>query len=286
MLLAYTMPSATIGLGGTASWVSADAGASLLDEKPASRSRLAHGWELPLLSSQFASLVLTFDGAQIVHVVGLLSLSSVPPGAVVHIFGRRLVDGARTYTFGGANTGQVAEFADGTRGVWIVLPSSAEAVTELEFRIFNSDGGGSWGTPGGLIDVGEVVAMPAVEIPIDAGMQISRIDPSVRTRTRGSQLATVPRPSYRQCAVTASISTDSVALYGGLGGTDWTRIIAAIGGGRRCVAIPRWKTGGVVAPSKVNAFAMYAEAEVGELKHLRGPFWNFEATFREIPSIA
>lgn len=286
MLLAYSMPSATIGLGGTASWVSADGGASLLDGKPASRSRLAHGWVLPLLSSQFASLVLTFAGAQVVRVVGLLSLAGVPSGAVVHVLGRRLVDGARTYTFGGANTAQVAEFADGTRGVWIVLPASVDAVTELEVRIYNSDGGGSWGTPGGLIDVGEIVAMPAVEIPIDAGMQISRIDPSIKTRTRGSQLATVPRPSYRQCSVTASIDRAEVALYGGLGGTDWSSIVAAISGGRRCVAIPRWKTGGVVAPAKVNAFAMYAEAEVAELKHLRGPFWNFEAVFREIPSIA
>jgi hypothetical protein len=285
MLIGYSMPAATISTGSTASWVSDDDGEAMLDGKPARRTRIAHGWEIPLTSSQYVPLVLQFSGAEPIRIVGLLGLVGVAVGGLVELYGRRSGDAGRTYTFGGGNTGQVVQFADGSYGVWIVLGAAAAAVTELEARVVNSDGGAAWGTPGGTFDVGEFVAMPAIDVGIRDGWAISTVDPTAFQWTRGSQRVGVARRSYRQLSATITPRATADVRGGGLtGGTDLERVAAAMAGNARAVCIPQWRTAGVQDNALIQRTAVYGSAsEVPAAVNVSGGYFEASLVLDEVP---
>lgn len=256
------MPVPTaIALAG-ATWLTADEGAALVDGKPARVARLQ--------VTTTPAITLSFAAAFTPRIIGVLGLRGVAPGAAVTATAGGVALG------GNAATQTAVRFADGTIGAWIVTGGTV-ATDELTITIAGA----------GVVDIGEVVAMPAVDIPIDAGWSQMLIDPTEALRGRGSQVSQTPRPAYRELAVTFSLATEAAVRYGGLpGGMDWERLTAALAGRQRCVAIPRWKgPGAAVDAAKLQAHAMYGIAsEIGETQHRRGPFWSKTMRFEEIPA--
>lgn len=288
MKIGYSMPKpSAIALSGGAgaAWLTNDGGGACFDGKPARRARLQ--WRDDAVPAIAHTVSITLDIASTkVGVTGVLGLRNVPAGTRLEIYGKRPADADTTYDFEGQNTGVVLQFADGTFGAWFLLPDAAEAVTRVEFRIFNDAGGATWATAATTVDVGELVAMPVLHIDIDAGWAQPRMDPSQVSRSRASQVSAVPFAGYRELNCTYSQTTEAKVRYGGLpGGMDWTRLDTALMGAQRCVVVPRWKTGGAVDPAKVNAHAMYGiAAELGEIQHITGPFWRRAARFQEVPA--
>lgn len=255
------MPAVTnIALtGGT--WLTADGGAALVDGKPARVARLQ--------ASGTPAIALTFASSFVPRIIGVLGLRGVAPGAAVRVTSPAGLGG-------NAGTATAVRFADGTVGTWIVTAGTVSTAA-LTVSIAGS----------GQVDVGEIAAMPAVEIPIDAGWSQVLIDPSEIHRSRSGQVAATPRPAYRDLQVVYSLAKDHQVRGGGLaGGLDWEQLATRISGGRRCVAVPRWRTAGALDPSKVNRTAMYGiAAELGEIEHVRGPWWRQAAAFQEIPAL-
>lgn len=292
MLIAYSMPeitSVTLS-GGSATWLTADDGAACVDGKPARRARFQWRDEASPLPAHRVSITLAFALTQ-VRVCALLGLVGVPEGTVVHVLGRDFDDAGTTYDFGGggANVATVRRFADGTYGCWWVLPTTATTVREVEFRIYNDDTGATWADANSVVDVGEIVVMPAVDVKIDRGWTMAQVDPSVVGTTVGSQVSVIQRTPYRELEVTFSLAQESAVRLGGLAnGMDWERLGAALAGGRRCCAIPRWETlvgSGAVDGDKLHANAIYGVAiATGPTAHLRGPWWHRPLGFREIPA--
>jgi len=291
MLIGHSMPKVTgisqyagAGAAGSA-WLTSDNGSAAIDGKPARRSRLQWITTAPAIG-HYVGIPLDLAAASAIRVVAFLGLKNVPVGTKVMVFGKRTGDAATTDNFTGGNQGSVVQFADGTLGVWIVLPEAAEPVVRIEFRIYNDKAGATWATAATTIDVGELVAMPALEIDIDAGWSQPRIDPSLFNRSRSAQVSTVPVTGYRELSCTYSQAAEAKVRYGGLpGGMDWTRLDAALVAGQRCVVIPRWKTAGAPDPAKANAHAMYGIAvELGEIQHVGGPYWRRAARFQEVPA--
>lgn len=282
------MPPVTqIALSGGAgfAWLTSDNGSACYDEKPARRSRLR--WRDDGVPAIAHTVSITVDiPSTKVGIVGVLGLRSVPAGAKLEVYGKRAADAGTTYNFTGQNTGTVQKFADGTYGAWFLLPDAAEAVTKVEFRFYNDVAGATWATAATTVDIGELVAMPVLDIDIDAGWTQPHIDPSQITRSRAAQVSAVAVTGYRELACTYSQALEAKVRYGGLtGGMDWTRLDTALMAGQRCVVVPRWKTAGLVDPAKVNAHAMYGIAiELGEIQHVTGPYWRRAARFQEVPA--
>lgn len=290
MLIGYSMPAVSaIALSGGAgyAWLTSDNGSACYDGKPARRARLR--WRNDAVPAIGHTLSITLDIASTpLRVVAALGLKNVPAGAKVEVYGKRAADAGTTYNFGGSNTGTVVKLADGSFAAWFVLPATATAVEKIEFRIFNDVAGVTWATAATTVDVGELVAMPAVDIKIDAGWSQPFVDPTQTSSTRGSQVTAVPLTAYRELAGTFSLSAETTVRYAALANSmDWDRLAIALSGARRCVAIPRWETvggNGVVSSSKLNAHAMYGVAtEIGDSAHVRGPWWQKAMKFREIP---
>lgn len=287
MLIGYSMPVAsavTLGAGTdpAPAWLTADAGAACTDGKPARKARFQWNSNAIPAIGQYVQVLLTIPLTS-PRVCAILGLANVPAGTVLALYGKRAGDAAPTWNFGGGNTGTVQRFADGTFGCWFVLPAGAEAVTQIAFRIFNNNAGATWATPATTVDVGELVAMPGVEIKVDVDYSIARIDPSQTTSSRAAQLNTVARSSYRELACTFSPDPagESAVRFGGLAnGMDWESLASVLTAGGRCAVIPRW-----ASDARIQATAQYGIAsEIGETVHLRGPFWNKPMKFREIPS--
>lgn len=292
MLIAYTpqdgsaaVTAIVLGAGsGTGQdWLTSDDGAACFDGKPARKARFLWRNDASPTTAHYVQVVATLAALTPVRVIALLGLANVPAGVSVEVYGKRAGDAGASWNFGGQNTGTVVQFADGTFGCWIVLPDGAEAVTQIAYRLLNDNGGSTWATAATQVDVGELVGLPAVEVPIDAGWTQVLLDPSVRSDTRGSQVNIDSRAPYRVLASTFSPSGSGEApvRFGGLAnGMDWERLATAVAGGGRCAVIPRW-----ASTARIQATAQYGiAAEIGATEHIRGPFWRKQMTFREIPS--
>jgi hypothetical protein len=263
MLIAHSMPAVT-GLDLTgATWLTADGGTALHDGKPARVARLQ--------ATSAPSITASFGAAFKPRVIGLLGLRGIAPGTIITAKG---ADGSALG--GNAGSQPVVRFADGTLGAWIVTDGTVSTAS-LVVTIAGT----------GQIDIGELVAMPAADIAIDAGWVQALIDPTEALRGRGSQVSQTARPAYRELSVAFSLAPEAAVRYGGLpDGMDWERLAAALSGRQRCVPIPRWKgQGGTVDATKLQAHAMYGIAsEIGETRHMRGPFWAKTMRFEEIPA--
>lgn len=286
MLLAYSMPlPSAVALSGNAgsSWLTADAGAACYDGKPARKSRLCWCSDVVPDTADYVQVDLTIASTPL-RVCAILGLTGVPAGAVVHVYGKRPADGAATWNFGGDNTATVVQFADGTFGAWFVLPAAAAAVTKIGFRFYNDVAGDTWATAATAIDIGELVAMPAVDVPIDKGWTQQLVDPSTRATTRFSAPATNVRVPYRVlgCVFSQSPAGEAPVRFGGLAnGMDWEKLAAAFAGDARCAAIPRWADS-----ARIHATAQYGICTgIGATQHISGPFWRKEMTFQEVPAI-
>jgi hypothetical protein len=288
MKLGYTTddskPTAIALSGGAGyAWLTSDNGTACYDGKPARKSRFRWRNDAVPAIAHTVALTLTLAAATPVGICAVLGLANVPAGVQVKVFGKRAGDAGPTWDFGGQNTATVVQFADGTFGAWFVLPDGAAAVTQVAFTFYNNNAGATWATAATTVDVGELVALPAVEIPIDKGWTQQLVDPSARSMTRGSQVAVDPRTPYRllQCAFSPSPAGEAPVRFGGLAnGMDWDKVGAAVAGGGRCVVIPR-----SAAADRINATAQYGIcSSVGATQHLTGPLWRKEMAFQELPA--
>lgn len=283
MRLGYSppVPTADALVGGAgASWLTADGAAACYDDNPARKARLQWRNDAVPAIAHYVEVDFTIPSTPL-GICAILGLTGVPAGAVVHVYGKRAADAGVTWDFGGQNTATVVQFADGTYGAWFVLPAGAAAVEKVGFRFYNNAAGATWATAATTIDIGELAAMPAVEIPIDRGWSQQRMDPSTRSLSRGSAPITNNRRPYRELRCVFSRAPEASVRFGGLAnGMDWDRLEAALGGNARCVVIPR-----AADQARINATAQYGIAgSIGATQHLSGPFWSKEMTFQEVPA--
>lgn len=289
MLIGYSMPAVTaIALSGGAgyAWLTSDNGSACYDGKPARRARLR--WRNDAVPAIGHTLSITLDIASTpLRVVAALGLKNVPAGAKVEVYGKRAADAGNTYNFGGSNIGTVVKLADGSFAAWFVLPATATAVEKIEFRFFNDAAGVTWATAVTTVDIGELVAMPAVDVDIEPEWAVEPVDPSQSSLSLAAQPSTVRRQAYRR--LECSITPDGVAKAraGGLAnGMDWSRLQVAMFGDARVVGIPRLLTpAGTVDTAELHRTALYGTARIGATGHLGGDYYAASATFQEVPAL-
>lgn len=261
MLIGYSMPVPTgIALAGAA-WLTADEGGALVDGKPARVARLQ--------ATTTPAITLTFAAAFVPRIIGVLGLRGVAPGVAV--------TASAAVALGGNSATQTAvRFADGTVGAWIVTDGTV-ATSELTITIAGA----------GEVDVGEVVAMPGVDVDHNRDWSSGYVDPTEVVLSRASQPSHVVRQPYR--TLTATLTPEAVAKVraGALeGGMDWQQLRSVLAGARRAVAVPRWRQpqGGVDA-MEVQATALYGICKLPSIEHLGGNYYDAALEFQEIPAL-
>lgn len=277
MLIGYSQPaiSGAVGITG-ATWLTADGGAALFDGRPTRRARLQWGAGTPTLG-QYVSITATFAAATPLRILALLG-STLPVGCRVDFLGAG-GDGLGGF----CDDARTVRMPDGTVGVWGVARADDPAETGIEVRIYNDANGATWASSGTIVDIGEILSMPGVEIPIDVGHAMATIDPTEVELTRNGHPNAVPRSAYRQLSCTFSPLPSGAASVrdGGLAnGMDWDKLSAALRGRARCAAIALVKT-----RERVQSTALYAiAAEIGETQQQRGQFFRKTMLFQEIPA--
>lgn len=266
MLIAYGQPAdiiATVDRGTAANLP------ALIDGQPASIARLSDG-------AGSISLRADWGAATAIRVVAVLGLSC-PAGTALTLTGKRDGDSGYPYALGGnAATQTVVQLPDGSRAAWFVLPVDNTPLVGLQLTVGAS-----------AFDVGELVAMQAVDVPIDKGWSVDLIDPSIADRTLGGQLNVVARRRYRRMAVKFSLAALPSVRGGGLqGGMDWQLLVHAVGPGDRCAAIPRWRSSsGAINADELHRTALYGYAQWATVSHVAGPFSVQGAVLEEIPPL-
>ncbi|MEN5390012.1 hypothetical protein ABE587_09290 [[Pseudomonas] hibiscicola] len=201
------MPAvATVTLtGGT--WLSADQGSALFDGKPGRASRIRRTSSL--------AITITLAEAVVPGIIAILGLN-IPPGVQVSAAGA---------------TGTTMRLPDGSVCAWL-FPQGSALVSVVSVEI---------ATTATNVDVGEIAIFRAVEVGISDGWAVATIDTSQHTRTKGGQVNTVPGPLFRRLTCTLSGRATAVVRGGGLGGTDWEKVAAAMAGRRRSCVVPQYR---------------------------------------------
>lgn len=189
--------------GGT--WLSADQGSALFDGKPGRSSRIRRTGSL--------AITITLAEAVVPGIIAVLGLN-IPPGVQVSAAGV---------------TGTTVRLPDGSVCAWL-FPQASALVSTVSVEI---------ATTATNVDVGEIAIFRAVEVGISDGWAVATIDTSVHTRTKGAQVNTVPGRLYRRLTCTLSGRATAIVRGGGLGGTDWETVAAAIAGRRRSCVVPQ-----------------------------------------------
>ena len=285
MLIGHSMPPVTacnfIGSGAGNAWLTADGYAALFDGKPARAARMRWRNDAAPSIAHAVIVSMTFASAFKPRIVALLGLTC---GAGVKVEIRN----ADATPLGGTSlTSRTVQFADGSVGVWVVLDGTV-STSGLQLHIFNDRNGAPWATSATALDIGEVVAMPAVDVEIQRDWTDELVDPTQSAMTRGAQVVSSRRQAYRRLEVALTAESAARVRAGGLeGGMDWHRLRAALLGDRRMVAIPRWRTpGGAVDGAEINRTALYGVARMGAAGHLGGDFYGTSMAVQEVPAPA
>ncbi len=265
MLIGYPAPEVTgIDLE-NGEWLTAGDGQQLVDGLPARIARLEQAGGDPVIT-------LTFAAEFAPRIIGLIGLSCAPGTSIVATSGDDEALG------GNAAIGLAGWLPDGSVAAWIVTDGDV-STNAIKVSIGAA----------GVIDVGEIVVLPAVDIAHELQWAFTRIDPSVIGRTRGSQVTQSVRRSYRQLrAAFVPAALAEVRAGGLIGGLDWDQLAARVVGGERVVAIPRWlTTGGEIDVAELHRTAIYGVATTGGGVHLGGDYYGADNgwTFDEIPPL-
>ncbi|UQY95405.1 hypothetical protein [Stenotrophomonas maltophilia] len=201
------MPAvATVTLtGGT--WLSADQGSALFDGKPGRSSRIRRTGSL--------AITITLAEAVVPGIIAVLGLN-IPPGTQVSAAGA---------------SGTTVRLPDRSVCAWL-FPQANALVSTVSVEI---------ATTATNVDVGEIGIFRAVGVGISDGWAVATIDTSVHNRTKGAQVNTVPGRLYRRLTCTLSGRATAIVRGGGLGGTDWETVAAAIAGRRRSCVVPQYR---------------------------------------------
>jgi len=206
VLIGYGIPPASVALvGGT--WLTDDGGAALFDGRPARRARIARTGAL--------AINITLAEAIVPGIIAVLGLN-VPPGVLV--------------TAAGASATTI-RLPDGSVCAWL-FPTGNALVSAVAVTI---------ATVVTNVEVGEIAVFSAVDVGIKDGWAVARIDSSVHSRTKGSQVNTVSGPTYRKLTATLSGRSTEVARKAGLAGTDWEAVGVALSGRRRGCVVPQYR---------------------------------------------
>lgn len=252
MKLAYGMPAVSnVSLTGGA-WLSSDNGAALFDGKPGRASRINRTGAL--------SVNITLASAIVPRVIALLGLN-IPAGV--------------TITCAGA-TATTRLLPDGSVAAWLFPSGSATASYVVSIATAQS-----------TVDIGEIAILQAIDVGISDGWQIDRIDASTHNRTRGGQVNTVPGATWRR--FTGSLSARSVELVrkGGVDGTDWETVSAALAGNQRGAVIPQHRDmlTGVFDAELAARTALYGYAiELPGATNVQRQYFGSYLAFEEIPA--
>lgn len=252
MLIGFGMPAVTgVTLAG-GSWLTADAGAALHDGLPARASRI----------NRTGALTITLQLAQAVRprIIGLLGTSLA------------IGDTAAAASASGTAT----RLPDGSVAVWMLPTAAATDTVAISINTNRT-----------MVEIGEIVVMDAVHVGIRDGWQIERLDPSVHHRSRGGQVRTVPRATYRR--FTGEFSPRAVELVrkGGIEGHDWETIAASLSAGGRGVIVPQYRDMLTKQPDPELAArtAMYGYAlELPGAANVQRQYFGSYMAFEEIPA--
>lgn len=275
MLIGVNQPSPITFSLNNATWLSTDNGSALVDGRPSRRSRIAWPGGAPSLTQSF-DLRALWTAPTAIRIVALLGLG-IPAGVRIEVRGRRQADAGWTYALGGAAlTQRTVGLPGGAVCHWLVLPAGLDPLVGLEWRFFNDDDGAIWAGGGGPVDIGEIVAMPAADLPHDRNWAMRLVDPSRLARSLGGQVSGVIRTPWRE--LRCALSPVELALVRGPG-LDWQSIGASAAGGRRVALVPR-----TVTPLELHRTAVYGVAEIAETGHLGGDYYSSSITVSEVPA--
>lgn len=252
MLIGYGPPPQVAGLIG-GDWLTSDAGAALFDGKPARRTRIAR------------------TGALAINIT--LAQPTVP--GIVAVLGTNLPPGTPVRAAGAA--GQTMRLPDGSVCAWL-FPTGTALVSAVAVEI---------DTTAANIEIGEIAVFAAVDVGIKDGWVVTPVDSSVHSRTKGAQLNTVPGRTYRRMTATLTGRPTEVVRKGGLAGTDWEFIAAAMAGQRRACVVPQYRDIATKAFDPVLAAraAIYGYAtQLPSAENISRQYFTGYLEFEEIPS--
>lgn len=284
MLLGHSMPAVTAVsfsaslsgggfLGGTQD--------GLYDQAPSRVARLS--W-MSTAGGTDAELrfTLQFTGLSRVRLVGLLGVT-LPPGLLVVA---ELFDGATQIS--GASEILRALPPANARGAWFIFSDNVAPCDRVRITFYNDLDGSTAIAANQIFEVGEVVAMDAVDIELGSDWSIAPVDPSDVRYTRDSQAAINQRDLYRLFTGTLTVQPFEGAFSDGLpGAQDLVGLQAALSGDRRCVAIPRYKfPTGLVDMSRVVPLTLYGRGQLSKIAHIGGDNFTAEIMVQELPARA
>lgn len=264
MLIGYSPPPATVNVSG------ADATnmLAMIDGRPSSVARIAGAADLRLTWSQAASI-------RIVAALGLTCAA----GTELTLTGKRMGDAVFGYVLGGNSTGQtVVDMPDGSRAAWFVLDAGNEPLIGIQLHV----------AAAAQFDVGELVAMPAVDVTIEPKWQTDLVDPSVVERTLGGDLNVVSRRVYRRFTATFTATQLAQVRAGGLAaGMDWETLRYRVSGAARTAVIPRGcpPDGSDLDIPEIHRTALYGRGVLSAVAHLGGNQYTSGLAFEEIPPL-
>lgn len=237
--------------GGT--WLSTDQGAALFDGKPGRASRIRRTGSL--------AITITLADAVVPGIIAILGLN-IPPGVQVSAAGA---------------TGTTVRLPDGSVCAWL-FPQSAALVSTVSVEI---------ATTATNVDVGEFAIFQAVDVGISDGWAVATIDTSVHARTKGGQVNTVPGALYRRLTCNLSGRATDVVRGGGLSGTDWETVGAALAGRRRSCVVPQYRDMATKAfdPLLAARSALYGyPTQLPTAENISWQYFSGYIEFEEVPA--
>lgn len=256
MLIGHSMPAVTgVSLGAGSSWLTGDAGMALFDGKPARATRLQCDSGNPTINVTLASAI---GGLRVLALLGL----NLPEGVTVTALG---------------TSTQTRRLTDGTVAAWLVALSGA-ASTSVSVVL---------NTTQKMVEIGELVVMPAVDVAHEPGWLTKLLDPTAVERSLASQVAVNRRQPYRQLSASLTPAALAPVRGGGLvGGMDWESLRTTMANGRRCVAVPRWHMpGGGVDAVELARTAIYGIGQIGDITNHPGDFYASTIVVTEVPPL-
>ncbi|MCU1123524.1 hypothetical protein ABK045_20150 [Stenotrophomonas pavanii] len=247
------MPAvASVALSG-ATWLTDDQGAALFDGKPGRATRVQRTGALAVTTTLAQAII-----PGIVAVLGL----NVPAGVAVRAAGA---------------AGTTVQLPDGSVCAWLFPQGAAQVAAvsvEIDTTVTN-------------VQIGEIAIFRAVEVGISDGWAVGLVDASVHTRTKGGQMNTVAGALYRRLTATLSGRPTEVVRKGGLSGTDWERVAAALGGGRRGCMVPQYRDMATKAfdPMLAARAAIYGYAtQLPTAENISRQYFTGYLEFEEVPA--
>jgi hypothetical protein len=280
MKLLYNIPRDwTIAITGGTALTDVDAWA---DPNPGERVRIQ--WPSGTQTTG-ATVGVQFTRSQSVVPVGggLRGLRGIPAGTKVVVTGKRAADAGFAYALGGNSaTARTVALPGGDVGITWAFDAGLDAIIGAQVLIYNDVNGSASIAAEASIEIGTPVVGGGIDFVIQADWTLDGKDPSISSRTLGSQLNRVLRPGYRVLTCTpAYVKTEEEARGGGLSdGSDWQTVGAALRRDPYVLAIAR-----VDSSDEIQRTSIFgAVTRLPAVQHLDGALYQpSQLVVEEIP---